>query len=139
MNDPFRAVLARHNIVHRIKVGREDLAVIDRRIQLLKQGLFRDTAHRQTGGWASRVDKAARALNNFGTEPMMGSDPNDVEQQPILEFARRKQGALDMETNRQLVRDRTNKLVDHGAFRPEIPAANFSRSFLNRGMATWSG
>ena len=37
--DPFRAVLARHNIVHRIKVGREDLAIIDRRIQLLKRGL----------------------------------------------------------------------------------------------------
>ncbi|MDA8582770.1 DDE-type integrase/transposase/recombinase [bacterium] len=132
INEPFRAVMARHNIVHRIKVGREDLAVIDRRIQLLKQGLFRDTANRQTGDWASRVDKAVRALNNTPTEPLMGSDPNDVEKEPVLEFVRRKQGALDHAQNRELAKDRINKLSDAGAFRPEIPAHNFARSFKPR-------
>ena len=100
VNEPFPSMLGRLNIAHRIKVGREDLAIIDRRIQLLKQGLFRDTAHRQNSNWASRVDRAARALNNTGTEPLMGSDPNDVEKNELLEFERKKQGALDSEKNR---------------------------------------
>ena len=59
------------------------MAIIDRRIQLLKQGLFRDTANRQSPNWGIRVDKSVRALNNTGTEPLMGSDPNDVEKEPL--------------------------------------------------------
>lgn len=132
VNEPFPSMLARPNNAHRIKVGREDLAIVDRRIQLLKQGLFRDTAHRRNSDWASRVDRAARALNNIGTEPLMGSDPNDGEKNPSLEFERKKQGALDSEKNRIITRDRINKLSDAGAFRPEIPATNFARSFKPR-------
>ncbi|MDA8584248.1 hypothetical protein N9L68_08425, partial [bacterium] len=132
VNEPCPAMLARFNIAHRIKVGREDLAIIYRLIQLLKQGLSRDTAHRRNSDWASRVDRAARALNNTGTEPLMGSYPNDVEKNPIVEFERKKQGALDSENNRITIRDRINNLSDAGAFRPEIPATNFARSFKLR-------
>ena len=94
--------------------------------------MFKDTANRQTGDWASRVAKAVRALNNTATEPFMGSDPNGVEKQPILEFERKKQGAIDAEKNQDLAKARVNKLLDAGAFRPEIPANNFSRSFKPR-------
>ena len=131
-NEPFQAVLRRLHIAHRIKVGREDLSVVDRRIQLFKQGLLKDTASKQPGNRASRVGKAVRALNNTATEPLMGSDPIDVEKQPSLEFERKMQGAIDAEKNQDLAKARVNKLLDAGAFRPEIPANNSSRSLKPR-------
>ena len=72
VNAPFQAVLRRLNIVHRVKVRREDLSVVDRRIQLLKQSLFKRTAHIQTRDWASVLQAAVRGLNNTGTEPLHG-------------------------------------------------------------------
>ena len=40
VNEPFPSMLNRLNITHRIKVGREDLAIIDRRIQLSMPSKF---------------------------------------------------------------------------------------------------
>ena len=47
----------------------------------------------------------------------MAADPNDVEKTPMLEFERKKQGALDSEKNREVTRDRINRLSNAGAFK----------------------
>lgn len=59
--------------------------------------MFKDPAHQQTGEWASRVAKVVAGINQTPTEPLMGCAPDDVEDgRGILQFAFRRQGAMDM-------------------------------------------
>ena len=67
--------------------------------------MFRDAANRKSPNWASQLDKVVAGLNQTGTQPLMDSAPDDVEDNEILQFAARKQTALDMESNRQITRD----------------------------------
>ena len=125
-------MLRRNNITHRLKVGKQDIATLDNNIARLKEAMFRDAANQNSPNWASRLDKVVAGINNTPTQPLMDSAPNDVEDNDILQFARKKQGSIDMETNRQLTRDRVNKLVDKGAFRVELKAPIFTRGFKPR-------
>ena len=111
-------MLRRLRIAHRLQIGRDYLRVVDTRTQLLKHNLLKRTGHDKTQDWASRLQGAVRALNNTPKEPLMGCDPNNVEKQPILEFERKNQGAIDAEKNQSLAKDRVNKVLDAGAFRP---------------------
>ena len=97
-------------------MGKQDIATLDNKIARLKGAMFRDAANQNSPNWASRLNKVVAGINNTPTQPLMDSAPNDVEGNDILQFARKKQGSIDMETNRQLTRDRVNNLMDKGAF-----------------------
>ena len=122
----------RLGIVRRLQFGKQDIATLDNKIASLKEAMFRDAANRKSPKWASQFDKVVAGLNQTGTQPLMDSAPDDVEDREILQFARRKQSALYMESNRQITRDRVVKLMDKGAFRAELKAPIFSRGFKPR-------
>ena len=127
-------VLRRLGIAHRLKVGKNDLATLDRKIGMLQEALFKDAADKGTRDWASRVAKVVAGINQTPTEPLMGSAPDDVEDDSgILEFALRRQGAADLQQNEKISKQRIDKVTDAGAFRVEIPAPdNFARGFKPR-------
>ena len=99
----FQIVLRRLGITHRLKVGKNDLATLDRKIGMIKEALFKYTADKDTADWASRVAKVVAGINQTPTEPLMGSAPDYVEDDGgILEFALRRQGAVDMQQNEKI-------------------------------------
>ncbi|MDA8583324.1 hypothetical protein N9L68_03800 [bacterium] len=84
-NAPVQEMRRRLNITHRIKEGGERISPSSiEGFNSSRKGLFKYTANKQTGDWESRVDKAVGTFNHTGTDPLMGSDPNDVEKEPGL-------------------------------------------------------
>ena len=108
------------------------IATLDNNIARLKDAMFKGAVDIDPPHWAAILDKVVVVINKSPTAPLMHSAPEDVEHNEVLHVARKKQGAIDMETNRIITRNRVNNVMDKGAFRYELKAHIFSICFKPR-------
>ena len=116
-------------VIHRTKVNGEvnSIAVVDRRIALLKQYLARD-AVKGTVDWKSQLQPATAALNDNYTAAVHGA-PDDVklEDGNIQGFLALQDEARHFAHNKAVVDKKKADLELAGAFRP--PVSSGGRSF----------
>ena len=116
-------------VIHRTKVNGEvnSIAVVDRRIALLKQYLARD-AVKGNSDWKTKLEPAVEALNENYTAAVHGS-PNDVklEDGNVQGVLALQDQARHFAHNKDVVDEKKANLELAGAFRP--PVSSGGRSF----------
>ena len=91
-----------------------DISTLDRAIHELRKGLVKAGPVDQ---WQERLARVVKGMNAIPHSHLMGSAPKYVDDNEVLEFALRKEAALDLPHNDNIIRNRENKLETAGAFR----------------------
>ena len=110
---------------HRLKEGRNDIAVVDRMMQTLKVRLGLARAN-EGGTWKQRLDKVVEGSNET-PHPAVHGAPLTAGDDNIQHFMIMQDQAQNFEHNGKLTAERKRRVESLGAFREAIP--NGSRSF----------
>jgi hypothetical protein len=116
----FRELLEQHHIHQTLRVGRNDLATVDRLIGSLKRSLAVDAHETGRDDWAAKLQRLVKAYNETPNDVLLGGEPEDLrkpEENKVLYFLREKQEARNLVHNDRLIRSRIPKLREEGAFR----------------------
>ena len=123
MSKEFQSVLARRNILHKTKVGLNDIATVDRAIGVVKDMLAKRTTELD-GNWLTHLDPVIKAYNNLGHSALHGSAPGEVIDNDELRFQLRMESANDAFENVQMANARKEKLVEKGCFQNIVTAVH---------------
>ena len=128
----FKAVLGDRRIIHEFRVGRNDLATVDRLIFRLK----RTMASHEAAGDDVPLQEVVSGINGTGTEVLYGSAPDDFRDGPnnALVFQREWDESHNMLDNAKRIHARARKLQKEGAYRT-LEQKGFRR---RAGQAIWS-
>ena len=130
----FQRMLKRHNITHRLKMGPQDLATLDRAIGTLRATLSRRTA--EGGPWYDELDAAVASINGTEHAALFLNEPEDVIGDDDLRFDLRYKNAEMAADNAEQAQKRAKRLEAAGAFRVlEKPLTGFKR---RAGQQNWS-
>jgi transposase InsO family protein len=130
----FQRMLRRSNIAHRLKMGPQDIATLDRAIGTLRATLSRRTA--EGGPWFDELDAAVTSLNGTEHAALFGGEPEEVIGDDDLRFELRYKNAAMTKDNAQQAQKRATRLETVGAFRVlEKPMTGFKR---RAGQQNWS-
>ncbi len=132
----FTEFLEARKIAHRTKQpGHVNaLAVADAVIKRIKETLRQDLADAGTQNWVKFLSRAVKAYNDNAHEHLLGSAPDDVKDNAVLQYALEKEAGQDAATNVKQHRDRVAALQAAGAFRVLLPTKTFTRT----STARWS-
>ncbi len=124
----FAGLNAIEGVIHRTKVNGEanSLAVVDRRMQELKQMMARDATTKRGYNWQARLAPAVHALNDNYTAAVHGA-PDDVGKDNSQTFLVFQDNARKFEHNQAITDKRVGALEQAGAYRPPITTGG--RSF----------
>ena len=123
LSAPFRDLLASKGIHQSSRVGRNDLAVVDRVIYTLKRVLATHSLESGHNDWAERLEAVVKAYNDSPHGTLNDGAPGDIRgpggavKNKILYFNREEQEAANMQTNSQQILERGRRLGHDGAFR----------------------
>ncbi len=130
----FQRMLKRHNIEHRLKMGPQDLATLDRAIGTLRATLSRRTA--EGGPWYDELDAAVASINGSEHAALFTHETEEVAGDEDLRFELRYKNAETAKDNAQQAQKRATRLEATGASRVlEKPATGFKR---RAGQQNWS-
>jgi hypothetical protein len=111
-------VLQEHD-VHRIKAGRNDIAVVDRAMQTLKAKLAAAKAN-LGGSWQDHISDVQKSYNSSYRGVVHGSPDGAAEVGEVQNFLVTQDNASKFEHNFEVAKKRTEALQRDGAFRPAI-------------------
>ena len=130
----FQARLRNMNIPHRLKVGPQDLATLDRAIGTLRATLSRRTA--EGGTWWEELDAAVKSINNSEHAALFMQEPAEVKDDEDLRFDLRYHNAEMAAENQEQAKKRGDRLRAKGAFRTLLPPKTGFRR--RAGQQNWS-
>jgi len=134
MSAGFQARLSNLGIRHRVKIGPQDLATLDRAIGTLRATLSRRTA--EGGPWWEELNAAVKSMNNTEHSALFFEEPGDVEDDENLRFDLRYHNAEMAAENQEQAEKRAARLKAKGAFRTLLP---LKTGFRRRaGQQNWS-
>jgi len=131
---PFVRLLEEKNILHIVKDTEDPntLAPIDRVIGILKRSIFRRVVADEDKDWAANLQKTVDGYNETMHSSLQGRSPEEVQDDPELQFALRRANSEAMMHNANVIKARDNKLLSKGAFRVQDPKRPFIRSYHPR-------
>ena len=132
----FTEFLEGKGIAHRTKQSGHvnALAVVDAVIKRLKETLRQDLAEAASQNWVKFLPRAVKAYNANSHDHLMGSAPEEVKGNAVLQYSLEKQAGQDAATNVKQHQDRVAALQAAGAFRVRLP----SKTFTGTSTARWS-
>lgn len=132
----FTEFLENRKIAHTLKhQGHTNaLAVVDAVIKRIKETLRQDLADKGSQNWARFLPNAVKAYNSNSHDHLMGSAPDEVTGNSVLQYALEKEAGYDAATNVKQHQDRVAALQAAGAFRVLLPTKTFTRT----STARWS-
>ena len=107
-------MIARRTILHKTKVGLNDIATVDRAIGVIKDMLAKRTTELD-GNWLTHLDPVIKAYNKLDHSALHGNTPGEVTCNGELRFQIRMESANDAFENAQMANARKEKLVEKGA------------------------
>ena len=131
----FRSTLNILRIRHRLKVGPQDLAILDRAIGTLRATLSRRTAEDNTEWW-EELDAAVRSINASEHPALFMHEPREVKDDKDLTFDLRYHNAEMATENEEAAKQRGERLQAKGAFRTLLPPTTGFRR--RAGQQNWS-
>ena len=132
----FQAMLARRGIHHRLKVGLNDIATLDRAMGTLKEMLARRSADEAAGGdWFAELPAAVDSYNKLDHSALHQHAPAEVAGDDDLRFQLRYENAEKTLDNIENALKRKQKLETMGAFRTLLRPTAFKR---RAGVPNWS-
>ena len=128
---PFGDLLEERGIQHITKDPQDPNAIgmLDRAIQLLKQALFRRVVAENNHDWAALLPATVQGLNETVHSRLNGRTPEEVKDDPELQFHLREEAGRALLKNQQIIEARGQELTRRGAFRPADAKRTFQRSF----------
>mgnify|MGYP000606486524 FL=1 len=126
----FAEELKDRKIAHRLKDGKNSIAVIDRAVGSLKLTLAKMMATR-SGSWRTMLQDAVEALNKQPKAVLHNETPEQVSSNDQVSFMLLQDGARNLLKNKALNERRTKALQDAGSFR--APAEGLDRKTFKRG------
>jgi hypothetical protein len=133
MNREFQAMLRRHGIYHRVKVGPQDLATLDRAIGTLRATLSRRTV--EGGPWYEELEAGVASINNTEHGGIFMREPAEVADDDDLRFDLRYRNVELARDNVELATKRATRLREKGAFRVLLAPTTLRR---RAGQQNWS-
>ena len=130
----FQTRLNNLGIRHRLKVGPQDLATLDRAIGTLRATLCRRTA--EGGTWWEELDAAVKSMNESEHPALFMAEPGEVTGDDDLRFDLRYHNAEMAEENKEQAEKRGQQLQAKGAFRTLLPPKTGFRR--RAGQQNWS-
>ena len=132
----FQTMLARRSIQYREKVGKNDIATVDRAMGTLRDMLARRGADAAAGGdWLAELPKAVASYNKLDHSALHDNAPGEVEGDKDLRFQLRYENAEKRMENAEQAQERKRKLESTGAFRTLLQPTAFKR---RAGVPNWS-
>ena len=130
----FQTRLNNLGIRHRLKVGPQDLATLDRAIGTLRATLSRRTA--EGGTWWEELDAAVKSMNESEQQALFMNEPGEVKDDKDLRFDLRYHNAEMATENQEQAKKRGERLQAKGAFRTLLPPKTGFRR--RAGQQNWS-
>ena len=130
----FQTRLNNLGIRHRLKVGPQDLATLDRAIGTLRATLSRRTA--EGGTWWEELDAAVKSMNESEHPALFLNEPGEVTGDDDLRFDLRYHNAEMATENQEEAKKRGERLQAKGAFRTLLPPKTGFRR--RAGQQNWS-
>ena len=130
----FQTRLSNLGIRHRLKVGPQDLATLDRAIGTLRATLSRRTA--EGGTWWEELDAAVKSMNESEHPALFLNEPGEVTGDDDLRFDLRYHNAEMATENQEEAKKRGERLQAKGAFRTLLPPKTGFRR--RAGQQNWS-
>lgn len=131
----FRTRLNNLDIRHRLKVGPQDLATLDRAIGTVRATLSRRTAEDATEWW-EELDAAVKSINESEHQALFMNEPREVKDDEDLRFDLRYHNAEMATENQDAAKKRGERLQAKGAFRTLLPPKTGFRR--RAGQQNWS-
>ena len=133
----FQTMLARRGKIQwREKVGKNDIATVDRAMGTLRDTIARRSADEAAGGdWLTELPKAIASHNKLDHSALHQNAPGEVKDDKDLRFELRHENASKMYDNAAQAKERKRKLEETGAFRTLLQPTAFKR---RAGMPNWS-
>ena len=121
-------MLARRNIQWREKVGKNDIATVDRAMGTLKDMIARRSADEAAGGdWLTELPKVIKSYNKLDHSALHQNAPGEVKDNTDLRFQLRYENAEKRMENAEQAQERKRKLETAGAFRTLLQPTAFKR------------
>ena len=130
----FQAMLDRRKIQHRLKVGLNDIATLDRAMGVIKAMLAKREAE-MGGDWLTHLQPVINAYNKLDNQALHEHAPGEVQGDDELRFQLRVENANKHHDNVRQAEKRQEKLEDLGAFRTLKEPMSFKR---RAGIPNWS-
>ena len=105
---------------------------MDRAIATLKRSIFRRVVADGNRNWAKDLPTTVEGYNSSIHSSLQGRTPEEVEDDPELQFALRRANSEAMVHNAAVIAARDKKLTEKGAFRLQDPRRPFQRSYQPR-------
>jgi len=133
----FQNMLTRRGAIHwREKVGKNDIATVDRAMGTLKEMIARRSADEAAGGdWLTELPKAVASHNKLDHSALHDNAPTEVKGDTNLRFQLRYENAEKRMENAEQAQERKRKLETTGAFRTLLQPTAFKR---RAGVPNWS-
>ena len=112
-------VLKDKGSVHRLKRGRNDIAVVDRALQTLKTMLATAKANKG-GSWDDHIQKVTESYNDNPRSVVHGSPNEATDRESPQSFLVFQDNAAKFQHNFKVAKERADRLKEDGAFRPAI-------------------
>ena len=116
----FKQLLEERHIEQTLRVGRNDLATVDRLISTLKRALAVDAHESGSDDWAPKLQHVIALHNQSPNDTLLGGEPQDLrdpEDNKVLYFLREEREAENIQHNDRLIHARIPRLQREGAFR----------------------
>ena len=130
----FQTMLDRRVIQHRLKVGINDIATLDRAMGTVKTMLARKEAE-EGGNWLTNLQPVVAAFNKLDNRSLHEHAPGEVMDDHDLRFQLRTENAEKHMENVRRANDRQEKLENEGGFRTLREPLSFKR---RAGIPNWS-
>ena len=127
-------MLTRRTIQHRLKVGLNDIATIDRAGGVIKDMLAKRIAE-LGGDWLTHLEPTIAAYNKLDHTALHGNAPNEVMGDDELRFDLRMENANRRIENVKRAQERAAQLEEKGGFRTLLQPMAFKR---RAGIPNWS-
>ena len=130
----FHELMEQRHIWHVVR-DPEDVNVlspVDRAIATLKRSIFRRVVADRDKDWAESLQATVQGYNETEHRALQGRTPEEVKDDPELQFMLRRANSEAMVRNSALINARDKKLVEKGAFRVQDPNRFFGRSYQPR-------
>ena len=108
------------------------VAVNDASIQSIKSKLFREMARKGESGWSDKLGRVTASHNKSPHETLYGESPEGVASESVVKFRLMQDNAEKLKENSKQLGQRQKRLMEAGAFRPQLPKTKFQRSFKPR-------
>ena len=123
LSAPFKELLESRGIHQIVRIGRNDLAVVDRLIFTLKRTLAQHSLETGKHDWAENLEGVVKAYNEAPHGTLKDGAPEDIRgpggevRDKVAFFDREEEEAHNIQTNSKQIAERAERVQRDGAFR----------------------